>query len=264
MAVLTAVLTHLEPALVERQLDYLRALSPTSRFVVCHGGERRDFDGLDAEDALFIEDVSLRGPHFDKSINETLLALYESYVRDDAGIELVYVIEYDHLILNADFEKLLTGLAQRSSAGLFAKNAIPRNDSNWPHFLRLRHDERLNRFISGMSCRGDVERRWGCLGTGMLLRREALQAFCSIEAPPLYVELLVPTIVYHLGFDVADIDALGDLYASVRWNPSYTLEEALACKRAGRAFVHPFKDLGSLATIRGAAGKRTAVLQPAP
>jgi hypothetical protein len=263
LAVLTAVLTHLEPQLVEKQLAYLRAMSPASRFVICHGGERRHFEALEAEEALFIDDSSLRGPHFDKSINETLLALYESYVRDDANVELIYVIEYDHLILSADFEALLTGLAQRSSAGLFAKNAIPRNDTNWPHFLRRRHDERLNRFITGISCRGDVERRWGCLGTGMLLRREALQAFCSIGAPPRYVELLVPTVVYHLGFDVADVDALGDLYASVRWSPSYALEQALACKRAGRAFVHPFKDLGSLETVRAAPSTRTAVLQPA-
>lgn len=253
MAILTAILTHLDSRVVERQLDYLRTLSPASRFVVCHGGTRDHFDGLSTREALFIDDPSLRGPHFEKSINAILDALYETYVRDDDTIELVYVIEYDHLILRSDFERTLEELARRTGAGLLAKAASARNDSNWPHFLSTRGDDVLNSFIRGISQREDPCLRFGCLGTGMLFRRDAFCAFCTLHDPPSrYVELFVPTVIHHLGFEVVDVDAVADLYMAIRWLPEFDMDEVSREKRAGRTFVHPFKQLDALDAIRDA------------
>lgn len=253
--ILTAVLTHLDPGRVQEQLDYLRSVTPAARFVVCHGGRRSDFDKLSGIDGVFLDDPSLRGPHFDQSINQTLSTLCTTYVRDDPGIEYVYLIEYDHLILLPDFEAKLIALAQRADAGLLAKRASPRNDSNWSHFVKSRHDGQLNKFIAGVSTREDPEQRWGCLGTGMLFRRDALLAFCALEdPPPSYFELFVPTAVHHLGFKVVDVDALSDLYSGVRWMPEYNLKEVRSAKRAGRTFLHPFKRLEALEAIRAAPG----------
>jgi hypothetical protein len=255
VTVLTAIGTHLPAPAIERQLAYLRALSPQSRFVVCHGGERADFAELDPAEAIYIEDPSLRGPHFDRSLNQVLNQVYESFVRDDSAVDFVYLIEYDQLILRDDFESRLVGLAQTSGAGLLAKYASPRNDTNWSHYLRLRGDERLNRFVAGISSRDDPELRLGCLGTGLLLRRDALGAFCSLtDVPAYYGELFVPTVLYHLGFQIADVDALADLYMAVRWLPEYTVEGAKAEKRAGRTFLHPFKRLDALSAIGEAPG----------
>jgi hypothetical protein len=255
VAFLTAILTHLEPALINAQLGYLRDLAPDSRFVVCHGGPREHFDGLPAGSGVFIDDPSLRGPHFDKSINDTLRVLYDSCVRDDPAVEFLYLAEYDQLILRADFEDRLAGLARRHDAGLVAKAASRRDDSNWPHHLRVIHDERLNAFIAAISVRDDPSTRWGCLGTGILLRRDALEAFCALrDAPPRYIELLLPTVIHHLGFRVLDADAVSDVYAAIRWLPEYDVESALAARQAGRTFVHPFKCLDQLeliAQVRG-------------
>jgi hypothetical protein len=253
MAVLTAILTHLDAGSVERQLAYLRSLSPGSRFVICHAGRRVDFDEVETRDALFIEDPSLRGPHFDKSLNEVLHVVYDRYVRQDSAIEHVYLVEYDHLILRPDFEQTLSALADETKAGLLAKNAGQRNDTNWSHYLRFRDDERLSRFIAGISTRDDDRVRWGSLGTGLLLRRDALTAFCSLsDPPPYYCELFVPSVMHHLGFEVVDVDAVSDLYMAMRWLPEFTVEEAVAEKRAGRSFVHPFKRLDALPVIRDA------------
>jgi hypothetical protein len=250
MAVLTAILTHLGAPLVERQLACLRALARGSRFVVLHGGKRVDFDQLSEPDAVFIEDPTLRGPHYDKSANDQLSAIYERWVSQDPSIELIYVIEYDHLILCGDFEQRLEELAGRSRAGLFAKAASARNDSNWAHYLRLRGDARLNDYIASISRRDDPSIRWGCLGTGLLLRREALEAFCALAAPPpLYIELFVPTVLYHLGFDIADIDSLGDLYTAVRFLPEMSFEEVMAAYAAGKVFAHPYKGVDVLESI---------------
>jgi hypothetical protein len=54
----------------------------------------------------------------------------------------------------------------------------------------------------------------------MLFRRDTLEAFASVtDAPHAYLELFVPTVVYHLGFDVADhpfkaLDALDAVRAA--------------------------------------------------
>lgn len=251
--VLTAVLTHLDGALADKQLAYLRSLAPESRFVACHGGARADFDRMTTKDAIFVDDPSLRGPHFEKSINDTLAAIHDRWVRDDASVDFVYLIEYDHLILAEGFEARLTALAERTGAGLAGKWASVRNGSNWPHHLRLRDDERLNRFIAEISQRDDPGQRFGCLGTGILIRRDALEAFCSLsDAPPYYIELFLPTVIHHLGFEVVDVDAVADLYMSIRWLPEFDVEEAIAEKRAGGTFVHPFKRPEALDSILAA------------
>jgi len=242
VAVLTAIITHLEAPAVRRQLDYLRDLSPASRFVVCHGGSRAAFEELADEDALFIDDPSLRGSARQQSYNAILRAVYEGRVAQDTDIELVYFMEYDHLVLASDFERRLEELAGASPAGLFAKGASRRNDTNWPHFTRYKDDAGINRFFAELSCRDDPWARWGCLGSGMLLRREALAALSAVPDPPrVYLEMFIPTVVYHLGFDVVDVDAVSDLYAGVRWKPEYGRDEVLAYMRAGQAFVHPYK-----------------------
>lgn len=247
---LTVLLTHLPSARVREQLGWLRELAPGSRFVAVHGGSRSDFDGLDPGEAVFVEDPTLRGPHFDKSLNDTLRAVHERWVRDDPEIDLVYLVEYDHLILRPDFEEALREVARRTGAGLVAKNATPRNDTNWSHFLKARDDRRLNDYIAHITTRDDPGVRWGCLGTGLLLTRAALAAFCALEdPPPYYVEMFVPTVVHHLGFDVVDMDAVSDLYADVRWLPEYTTDDVRAARRAGRHFVHPFKRLDELAAV---------------
>ena len=250
MGVLTAVLTHLDADRVRKQLAWLRALAPESRFVVCHGGKRSDFETIEDPGALFVDDPSLRGPHFAQSLNATLQALYAAHVGDDPSVEHVYAVESDHLILSPDFERTLTALAERTGAGLLAKWASPRNDTNWPHYIAARDDERLNSFLAGISVREDHAIRYGCLGTGLFFTRDALAAFCALDdPPPAYFELFVPSAIHHLGFDVVDVDAVADVYAGVRWLPEFTTEEASAAKRAGRPFIHPFKQIDALDAI---------------
>jgi hypothetical protein len=251
MAVLTAVLTHLDDRLVRAQLAYLRAVAPEARFVVCFGGPREGFERLTVENAVFVDEPSLQGEPRERSHTSVLTTVHDSRVRDDPKVEFVYFIEFDHLILRPDFERSLVALAERTGAGLLGKAASPRNDTNWPHYLRYRHDERVNGFIARITRREDRGMRLGCLGSGMLLRREALEAFCAIgDHPDAYVEMLIPTVVHHLGFDVVDVDRHSDLYAAVSWRPEYGVEEAIAAKRQGRTFVHPFKRLDALEAIR--------------
>jgi hypothetical protein len=251
LTLLTAVITHLPAAAVDPQLAYLTGLAPDARFVVCHGGERAEFDKLEFQPALFVDDASLRGPIDDQSYDAILRDVHERFVRDDESIDLVYVIEYDHLVLRPDFEDLLRDAARRSGAGFIAKNCVRRNDTNWFHYHRCKDDTALNAYFAELSRRDDPGVRYGCLGSGMLITREALAAFSALPAPPpAYLELFIPTAMHHLGVEVDDFDRLGDLYATVRWRPEFEVEEARAALTAGRAFVHPFKRLDALPSLR--------------
>jgi hypothetical protein len=249
---LTVVLTHGDARAVDQQLAYLGGLAPRSRFVVCHGGERSEFEKLPAGEveAVFIEEPNLR-TYGNISLRDVLTTVFERWVAPDPGVELVYMLEFDQLILRPDFEEPLADMAARSGAGLLGKGAGPRNDTNWPHYLRFRDHDPLNRFIDRVSRRDDRGARLGSFGPGMLLTRDALTAVAEVirDAPPLMQEMLLPTLVHHLGFRVADVNELGDLYALFRWRPVFTFEEAIEAKRAGRTFVHPFKRMDQLAAL---------------
>jgi hypothetical protein len=250
VALLTALITHHGAERVAGQLAYIESLAPGARVFVCHGGSRADFEALDGERAMFVDDPHWRAANREQAYVGLLSGLYERAVRPDPEIDLVLLLEYDQLVLSGDFEARLAAVAEASGAGLVGKWASQRNDTNWPHYTRFRHEERFNRYVERISKRDDPTRRLGCLGAGMLLRRDALAAYCdAAEEPHVYGELHVPSVIWHLGFEVADFDAYGDLYRAVRWRPEYGVDEAIALKRGGAAFVHPFKELAALDVI---------------
>ena len=233
---ITLLLTHLDAAGVAASL---RQFPPGARVAVCHGGRREDFEAVEHEPKLFVEDPSLRGPVERQSYAEVLTRAWTEVVARDASIDLVYLVEYDHVVLRPDFERALRQVLAHSGADFLGKNCSRRDDTNWPHALRARSDPRL-RF---------ARERWGCLGTGMLMRREVLEAFAQQDHVPGYLELYVPTLVRHLGFRLDDVDRFSDLYAHVNAPPEKDLAALRAARSEGHFFCHPFKRVDQLAQL---------------
>jgi hypothetical protein len=251
---LNVLLTHQDPASVDANVAYLQAVAPDARFVVAHGGKRPDFDGVALEDKVFVDDETLRGPpRTHQSYHVTLGVVHERFVRDDPSVTSVYVLEYDHIVLRGDFERPLLELAERTGAGFMGKTLVERTGTNWHHYTRYRRDAALLAHLRELSVREDPARMFGTLGNGFWLTREALEAYVGIERRPVvYGELYLPTILYHLGFRVAEIP--GELYSHVRYEPEVSLAELLAHKRAGGWFAHPFKTSGAFEQILSAPG----------
>jgi hypothetical protein len=247
--------THLDASAVDRQLEYLRLLAPRSRFVVCHGGQRQDFDGITHPDKLFIDDDTLRTrAAWNQSAFKMLDSAREAFVAG-TDIEAVFLFEYDHLVLRRDFERALKQLLDLSGADFLAKTCVPKDTNNWVHAIRARHDAEFMAFLRQISTRDDPARLYGCLGTGFVIRRTALEALLAVTPPALdYHELYLPTVLHHLGFRLADVDALSDIYDEVSYLPAKTLTQVLDAKRRGHFFVHPFKQLRHLDRIREAPG----------
>jgi hypothetical protein len=249
---LTVVLTHLDARQVDDRMALLHALAEDARLVVAYGGERSEFERIDWDEKFFVDDPTLRGP---KEHLQSLTRIFESawheYFVDNAELDSLYLIEYDHLVLDAAFEHRLRAVALDAGADLLGKTCVDRTATNMEHYVRFRRDRRLLGHLRKLSVREDPERLFGCLGDGLWLSRRALEAYVEVgEHPPCYCEIYVPSLLHHLGFRVVDLDAHSDLYDHVRWLPEYSAAEALELALAGAVFVHPAKDQGVNAPLR--------------
>jgi hypothetical protein len=239
--------THLDGPAVDRQLAYLRALAPKSRFVVCHGGKRNDFDAVRHDEKLFIDDDSLRTTVArDQSAIEMLTRVYDSCVAG-TQVDAIFLLEYDHLVLRGDFELAIEQLLDASGADFLGKTCVLKDASNWVHAVRARRDPEFMAFLRRLTVRDEPPRLYGCLGSGFVIRRAALEALIAVDPPKLvYHEMYVPTVLYNLGYDLVDVDRISDIYEQVAYKPAKTLAQVLDAKPRGHFFVHPFKDLKQL------------------
>ncbi len=244
MATLHALITHQGGREVERSVELLQAVAPDSRVVVFHGGRREQFEEISLEEKVFLEDPDLRGaPRHLQSWTEVFERAWERWVRDDPEWDSLYLFEYDHLVLRADFEARLRELAAATRADFMGKNCVERTATNWEHYIRYRADPLLLEHLRRVSVREDPTTFYGCLGNGMWLSRRALGAYVAVNNhPPCYNETYVPTLMHHLGMKVVDVDAHSDLYRTVRWVPEFTVQEVIEIISDGGVFVHPVKD----------------------
>ena len=252
MTMLNVVMTHLRAPAVSDALRYLRGIAPEARFAICHVGERSDFSELEHEDKVFVDDPSFRlPPRTFQSFHETFAALYDRFFKEDTTLHSMYLFEYDHMILDGQFEEHITKLASETGADLLGKTCGERTGTNWMHYVRFRRDERLLAHLRALSVHEDATRMYGCLGNGFWLKRAALEAYLSVEEHPLcYGELYLPTLLHHLGFRLVDIDAHSNLYRCVRPDGEFTLSELVRLKHTGETFVHPYKGPSGIPALR--------------
>jgi hypothetical protein len=244
MATLNVLLIHLAADEVDEHLRSLRAIAPDSRFVVCYGGSRDDFERIREPEKAFVADPSWRGPPRSyQSYNEILAIVNDRWLTPEPQFEACYLFEFDHLILRPSFEPALSDLAARTGAGLLAKNCGVVNGTNWHHYTRFRRDAALLGHLQALSVRDDHARMFGVMASGLWLTRAAVESYVAVrDHPRCYGELYVPTLLYHLGHRVVDIDSVSRLYENVRWEPDHDAEEVQRLRSQGATFVHPVKD----------------------
>jgi hypothetical protein len=250
----TAMLTHLRAAEVHESIEFVHAVAPDACLVICYGGEIGEFERIEFDHKLFIDDATLRGPerHL-QSLTTVFQSVWAAYFEADETVDALYMIEYDHLVLDSRFEARLRELAARTHADLMGKNCIECTATNEAQYVRFRRDPRLLSRLRSVSVRDDPTRLFRCLGDGMWISRRALRAYVEMgEHPPCYCEVYVPTLLHHLGFRVVDVAAHSDLYRAVRWMPRFDTEEAMARLAEGAAFVHPVKDPVARRAVRDA------------
>jgi len=263
VSTLNVLLSHQPAGDVTSQLRWLREIAPGSRFAVCHGGERGEFEALDESDKAFVDDPTLRAAARSfQSYHETFAVVWERWLRSEPSIDGVYLFEFDHLVLRPEFEVALRDLAARTGADLLGKNAGVRNGTNWEHYTRFRRDEALLAHLQQVSVRDDPTTILGTVACALWLSRAAIESYVAVPVyPHCYGELYVPTLLHHLGYRIVDVDPWSDLYRHVRWTPEYPGAEAEALRRSGATFLHPVKDPAARAGLLAAAA--SAAREPA-
>ena len=252
MTTLTVVLSHLDAERVDERMHLLREVSGDARFVLGYGGPPSEFDQVRWDEKFFVDDPTLRGPeqHL-QSLTQVFETAWREYLSGDAELDSLYLVEYDHLILDGAFEARMRELALATGADLLGKRCVDLTATNVAHYVRFRRDPRLLAHLERISVRENREQLFGALGDGMWLSRRALEAYVDVgEHPPCYCEIYVPTLLHHLGFRVVDVDSHSDLYRSVRWLPEFSASEVIELARSGAVFVHPAKDQGAIAPLR--------------
>ncbi len=224
-------------------MKFLDDWFPDVMRTIAFGGNQEEFARIKDHRKLFLKDESLRGPVINQCFNELIPALMKHARTIDDSFDYVHVTEYDHIIVNREYFSKLQTAIRNSKADYLAKACGPKTGSNWLHYLRYRNDQTLARFLSSFSSRDRPSELYGALGNGFTISSRALARFAELRpCPRIYFEVLFPSVVYHLGFAVADISDFSSLFRRVRWGPSWTVGELRAFVAAGESCCHPFKN----------------------
>lgn len=244
------IITHLAPEVVDAQVAFLKQLDPRNTYVVAYGGTAEAYAKVAHPEKFYVRDASLRGVHNEQCYHEILEGTYAHCRSRGIAAEYYYFSEYDHFVLRADYADQLERLMRAHRLDFAGKDCSDRTGTNWVHYLRYRRDAELRRFLAAFSVREEPGRLYGCLGNGFVMSARALHGFAE-RAPhlPRYAEVYVPTVIYHLGYRLGDIDALGDLYRYVRYGPPFREEDVVRLMEQGGIFCHPFKDVSAYASV---------------
>lgn len=243
MRILYLVLTHRPPDEVAQHLAALERALPGRRFAVCYGGTEADFELLDVAAKAFVADPSLRGPIGEQSYVDVLCTAYESFVAPDPDVELVHLIEHDHAIVDARYERELLRVLDATGADFLGGICVDRTFTNWWHSVALLDDAEWWSFLRELSVRDEDEPRvFGGIADAVTIRRAALEAFARLPRHlHRYCEIYVPTVLHHLGFTLGDASAISTIFDLIRWTPPFEEEEIAALSEDVLA-IHPVKD----------------------
>jgi len=246
MKILHVIITHLAPEQAVQHVEMAEAFTPGVPRLIAYGGPPSLFGALPWKDKFLLEDPSLRGPVIHQCFNELFPKIWAWMQGQPVAFDAVHVSEYDHWILRADYFAQLAEALTRSGADFLGKGCCVKTQTNWMHLFRYRDDPVLLDYLRRVSVREDKTTICGTLGDGFTISRRALEGVATApEPPPVYNEMIFPTLTHHLGFQIADIGAYCDAFRHVRWGPLYTAEELVELARQGAACCHPFKDMAA-------------------
>jgi hypothetical protein len=244
-------MTHLGATEVALGMENLKRLFPEVSRIVCHGGASQDFLAVSHDFKIYLEDPTVRDWKVRMRRGDPYLVFEGLAEKVDSLIEKnfpdathVHFSEYDHLITDPDYFELLSIPWKNKELGILGKSCRGTLSTNWLHSLHYADNEVLLSFLRNISARATrAPEIMGMLGNAFTLRRDALRAIARQENKPLVTyEILYPSLLYHLGFEVGDMADYQDTYEFVRWGPEWSRREMESI--VGRASCcHPCKDL---------------------
>jgi len=258
------VLAHEAPSYVDRLMSYLEYLAPETERILVYGGKAEAFEEISYQKKIFCDDPRLRGIGWRSSHAAAYRAALS--LLDTSEPFGILCTEGDHVPLRKNYVSPLRKLLQKTGADFLALGLNDVTDSNYVHYQRMMHLSPFQQTIDKVSVRPDHCRWLHSLGTGIVFAQEALEAYCAAQNDDdaCYMEIEVPTLLYHLGFRGHDVLTQSDIYDHVRHLPEYTPAEVIELAQNGACFVHPCKAATFLsveARLREIIGQKAVPLQ---
>jgi hypothetical protein len=241
--VLHLLLIHLPAAEVDRRVERLLpfCVAP-SRLLVAYGGPEEEFAAIVHPDKIFLDDPRLRTRDHqrEKQSYTQVFQFAARWLAERPELGYVYVGEYDHLPLVADFHARLIARLEREGADVLAHQLARRDGTSCPYCLHQMIEPRFPSWLAEISVRRDKGAVFNMLGTGSFWTRRAFLEVARWSEPfPMYLELYLPTLAHHRGFRLRDFKEQSR-FVSAEGERS---GEIAAARAAGAWSLHPVKTL---------------------
>lgn len=245
-----SILTHWKAGLVDSIMGFLVELEPGVNFSIGYGGTEEEFQKIKFGNKTFLPDPKLRGPTDRQNYACWLIAIDATMEKAGDQSEAVYFTETDHLIFRSGYSQELVRCLQASGLDFLGKWCMDRDNTNEYFYLRYRDHQPLLEHLASISVRDSKTKIWGALANGMLFRRDVLRTLCKGEISlPCFTEIMIPSTLYHLGFNLGDFDTYSDIYRHVQYRPTFDCAEVRRMVEENAYCCHPFKDQAGLTSI---------------
>lgn len=205
--VATVLLTHESPAAVESMHAYWSKLDPGHPVVIAYGGALPNFQQLEMDYAVYVDDRWLRTKDHPRE-QQSYLGVFRAVlpIVRQLGVGYVHVAEYDEIPLIAGMNAKLLEILDHENADVLGHRLQRLDQTGHPHYTFHRSDAAFQAYWEKLSCRDDSEVVLSMLGCGSFWRREAFEDVAMLELPSrIYLELMLPTAAHHLGYRVRSI-----------------------------------------------------------
>ncbi|HJT82296.1 MAG TPA: hypothetical protein VJ719_13965, partial [Chthoniobacterales bacterium] len=202
-SVLNLILTHQPAATVAKMLQYWSDFVPSESILIAYGGPPFEFDKLQHQHKVFIDDETLRTKDHQREFQSYggIFRAAAKFVESRPDLSYVHFVEFDHIPLVGDLNRRQIERLQSEQADVLGFHVQRIDGTSHPHFLYHIANDQFAAYWRTMTRRSDPDVVLSMFGTGTFWTRKAFCEVASIREPfPMYLEIYLPTLAHHLGF----------------------------------------------------------------
>ena len=187
--------------------NYWGELLPDVKLVLAYGGTQEEFDGIDWQDKVFIDDQTLRTKNHQREC-QSYTAVYRGVLGllSGRGFDRILLTEFDHVPLRSDYFNLLELARDEARADVMMYGLYQVNDIGHAHSLYHATKVLFFEQIERISLRSEKDVVFSSYGFGQYWQWEAFEEMAKVnDEVGCYLEIWAPTIAHHLGFRVKRI-----------------------------------------------------------
>jgi len=244
-----SILSHHPAHVVDAMAEFLQALGNGVRFCLAYGGEQEEFEKILFEDKIFLADPGLRGKIESQNFSCWFRAVLDWAERMNVAAEVVHFTECDHIPLRPDYWSEIKRSVCASGKDFLGKWCMDRTNTNEQFSLHYRNDPAFLAHLRALRPNGPNP-IWGALANGMTFRLEAIRALCNVDLKlDCFTEILIPSTLRCLGFELGDFDEVSSVFARVRHRPEFLLSDVSDLLSQDAWCCHPFKNIRDFSSL---------------